>query len=621
MSRPLGLVVVAVCAMAVPTFATTVFDVDRTDDSAIATSCTAAPNDCSLRGAIIAANATVGSDTINLPAGTYTLAIAGAGEDMAASGDLDIRDDVTIAGAGAATTVIDGAMLDRVIHSDPAGTGISVAIHDVTIQHGKTVAISFVLADGGAVRNGTPSTLGGNVGGTLTLTNVVVKDSTSERAGAGIGNSGTLMLFHTTVSGNVSDTNGGGIFQDDGGSLSIVDSTISGNTASQGGGIFIGAFSITADPMVTITRSTISGNMSPSTGGIFYNRGSLTLLDSTVSGNQNIGVGAFSAACTVRGSTIAGNAANGFTANVGATVANTILAGNSGGTGSDCGGTFTSGGHNLIQNATGCTIDGDTTGNVLGQDPMLGPLADNGGSTQTHALLAGSPAIDAGNPATPGSGGFACETTDQREIARPQPVGGTCDIGAFELVPVATTTTTSTTTTSTTSTSTSTITTTSSAPPSTAIASTTSSSSTAVTPTTTPTATTAPPTTTTTLPTGPCDGVPLTPPTFTSIDCRLAALLARVNGEPGLGAFQAKLAQSVGKARMKAGEAASLCADNVKKTKKRLQQAATAMKQYVHRLNGLAARKKLDATLRQSFAADGAAIAADLKALRADLRC
>ncbi len=63
-------------------------------------------------------------------------------------------------------------------------------------------------------------------------------------------------------------------------------------------------------------------------------------------------------------------------------------------------------------------------------NPLLGPLANNGGPTQTHALLAGSPAIDAGNPATPGSGGNACEATDQRGYARP--AGLACDIGAYE---------------------------------------------------------------------------------------------------------------------------------------------------------------------------------------------
>ena len=95
------------------------FDVDRTDDSATATGCTSAPNDCSIRGAIIAANANPGPDVINLPAGNYILTLTGTNEDAAATGDLDITDSsgaLTMAGAEAATTVIDGNGTDRVFH-------------------------------------------------------------------------------------------------------------------------------------------------------------------------------------------------------------------------------------------------------------------------------------------------------------------------------------------------------------------------------------------------------------------------------------------------------------------------------------------------------------------------
>src|SRR6185295_20419084 len=96
----------------------------------------------------------------------------------------------------------------------------------------------------------------------------------------------------------------------------------------------------------------------------------------------------------------------------------------------DCAGLkLTSQGHNLIQRPN-CTIDGDRTGDVVGQDPLLAPLAHRG-STWTHALLPGSPARDSGSPAAAGVAG-ACESTDQRGVARPQPGGGRCDIGAFE---------------------------------------------------------------------------------------------------------------------------------------------------------------------------------------------
>jgi hypothetical protein len=104
---------------------------------------------------------------------------------------------------------------------------------------------------------------------------------------------------------------------------------------------------------------------------------------------------------------------------------NTIVTGNTdrGGQAPDCSGTITSLGHNLIQSTAGCTITGDTTGNILGQDPRLGPLADNGGPTFTHALLPGSPAIDTASSQN-------APSTDQRGVARPQGAG--FDIGAFE---------------------------------------------------------------------------------------------------------------------------------------------------------------------------------------------
>jgi hypothetical protein len=87
-------------------------------------------------------------------------------------------------------------------------------------------------------------------------------------------------------------------------------------------------------------------------------------------------------------------------------------------------------GYNLIQSATGRTLRGDTTGNVIGATPNLGVLHDNGGSTLTHALLPDSPAVDAANPAMPGSGGNACEATDQRGFARHQSTP--CGMGAYE---------------------------------------------------------------------------------------------------------------------------------------------------------------------------------------------
>ncbi len=421
-------ILAAACASVPPAFAAT-YDVDRTDDTVSATACTAAPNDCSLRGAIIAANANPGPDTINLPAGMYTLSIAGPGEDFSQTGDLDIRDDLTLVGAGAATTIIDGGGLDRVIHSDPAGTGITVTISGVTIQNGATEVISFVVSDGGAVRNGTPFSLGGNAGGTLTIMNSVIRDSSTPRQGGGIANVGTLVLVDTTVSGNAAGTLGGGIWQDDQGSALLTNCTVIGNHANNqsGGGLGMGLFSITADPRVTITGSTFSGNTAGSGGGIFVNRGTLTLVNSTLSGNS--GGGFCGVGTTLSNCTVTGNSGGGIQGNVTVTMANTIVAGNSAGFG-DCNGTITSNGYNLIQDTSTCSIVGDPTGNITGRDAQLGLLVDNGGPTQTHALLPSSPAIDAGNPIPPGSGGGACRPTDQRGVLRPK--GVACDIGAYE---------------------------------------------------------------------------------------------------------------------------------------------------------------------------------------------
>ena len=135
--------------------------------------------------------------------------------------------------------------------------------------------------------------------------------------------------------------------------------------------------------------------------------------------------------------------------------------------------------------------------------------------------------------------------------------------------------------------------------------------------TTSTTTTTA--TTTTTL--AGCDGIP-PGPTFASIDCRLDALLAHLSAEPALGNFAPKLAHNVDKARLRKVDAEALCrTSNVKKTKKRLQQATKELTLYVHRLNGLAARKKLDPAVRQLFVDEGTPIQRDLRTLRAALRC
>ncbi len=214
-----------------------------------------------------------------------------------------------------------------------------------------------------------------------------------------------------------------------GGTLNIVGSTFAGNRAFEGGAIHL------EDGAVRISNTTISGNTATGGlgGGISNWQSNLTIVNSTITGNSATGTDIYGSA---------GGVVNIDLANI--TVANSIIAGNSGdnpdvGDGTGNTGRFVSLGHNLIGNHQGAQEDfpagipnanADLVGTSAAPvNPQLAALADNGGQTPTHALAAGSPATNAGNPGAPGSGSPACELTDQRGYARPD----RCDIGAFEL--------------------------------------------------------------------------------------------------------------------------------------------------------------------------------------------
>jgi len=428
------------------------FTVDSTEDAVDSRpgdgKCATSTGACTLRAAIQETNALSGADTIVLPAGNYVLSIPGPAEDAAASGDLDITDSLTISGAGAATTVVDGAQLDRVFHVDPTAKGIRVTLEGITIQHGKTTLISYVSASGAGVLLGTTATQGNPVpSGTLTMRDCVVRDNASAAYGGGLtNNAGTMTLERTEVRNNLGGL-GGGIANGDQGVLMVVDSTIADNTGpGGGGGVFSGLFDISPSATrVTLTRTTLSGNhTSGEGGGLWMNRGLLAASDSTFSGNVAFSGGGLSmgnyqtgsvSSCTVAanhaGVANSGGGGGGVAAGTNLTLRNTLIAGNTTEVAApDCGGTPTSAGYNLVQNTTGCTLQGNAPGDRTGVDPLLAPLADNGGRTRTHALEAGSPAIDHGNPAAPGSGPDACPAADQRGILRPRRAA--CDIGAFE---------------------------------------------------------------------------------------------------------------------------------------------------------------------------------------------
>ncbi len=342
----------------------------------------------SLREAIIASNASVTRDTVDLSqlgAGTFTLTIGGSGEDGALIGDLDITDDVMIAGAGPTATIIDASGMvggrDRIFEIFNAVTTIS----DVTIQGGDVAAIGL---DGGGIHV--------TSFGDLTLERVVIVDNKAW-SGGGIRNNGYLTLIDVTIASN-DGQEGGGLRNGD--TAKLVNVTLVNNSAGKGAGIY----NTGAD--LYLTNVTLSENWATAgEGGGLYNSGTATLQNVTVTKNT----------ASVAGGGLATTAPTGVT-----NLSNTLVAGNLVGlTPEDLDGAFSSAGNNLVQNPG--TATGLQPTDIINQDPNLGPLQDNGGFTETHALLAGSVAIDAATATS-------APKMDQRGFLR----DSLLDIGAFE---------------------------------------------------------------------------------------------------------------------------------------------------------------------------------------------
>ncbi|MFT6288926.1 MAG: CSLREA domain-containing protein [Alcanivorax sp.] len=287
--------------------------------------------------------------------------------------------------------------------TDAVGLTIDGAGQTVTISGNNTVRVARV-----------------DTGASLTLNNLTIANGfVAGDFGGGINNSGTVTVTNSTFSGNSANSGyGGGIANfGSGGTVTVTNSTFSGNSANSGYGGGIANYS--NGGTVTVTNSTFSGNSGTSGfGAAIANAsiggGTVTITNSTFNFNDVTGGGASAAI------------SNGITAGT-VTLRNTIVA-NSVGGGGNCSGTLTDGGNNLqfggtVANSCGATIP---TG-----DPVLGALANNGGPTQTMALGAGSAALD--NIPNAGGCGFGI-TTDQRGVARPQPAGDSCDIGAYEFV-------------------------------------------------------------------------------------------------------------------------------------------------------------------------------------------
>jgi hypothetical protein len=321
-----------------------------------------------------------------------------------------VNKNVTIRGLGAHDTIVQA---HETLEEAPERVflieeGAIVTFEKMTIRHGKP---SIPDDCGGGILNW----------GTLTLKHCVVTDNVAN-GGGGICDSGTLTLINSTVSNNTAAEarppamwcGGGGGIKCGNGPLVLINSTISDNQAGirdrgWGGGVHIGC-----NCTAVFTNSTISGNKSVVDGGGARVRGTLRLVNCTISNNTTDGTGG--------GLYVLGRL----------DYVNTIIANNSRGgncvIGSSYGfnfqgeGSISMNSNNLVETGS---CDSDYSG-----DPMLGPLADNGSDTLTHALLPGSPAIDAIST-------FSCTLpTDQRGAPRPivQTSADTpCDIGAFEV--------------------------------------------------------------------------------------------------------------------------------------------------------------------------------------------
>jgi predicted outer membrane repeat protein len=377
--------------------------------------------------------------------GTVTFDCGASPDTITVTFTETITEDTTIDG-GSLVTISggDNVLVFNVLSS--LDTGVAFTLQNLTIADGKGAegGSGGIHNDGGGRLTVTNCTLSGNIGGgidnygTLTVTNSIVSGNRTDPGygGGGIANlaSGTLTVTNSTFSGNESD-GGSGIYN--AGMLTVINSTFSSNSATTAGGAIYNDGGTLA-----ITGSTFFDNDAASGGGI-WNSGDLSVTNCTffrnmapnLFGGDGGGI-SNSGNLTVTNCTFAGNGARGFFGYVNGggisnhggtvTVVNSILADGA----LSCAGVFTDGGHNLDDGTT-CAFSA-ANGSLSNTDPKLNPdgLQDNGGPTQTIALQADSPAINAGDEsvcaAAPVNG------VDQRGYVRPGANAISCSIGAYE---------------------------------------------------------------------------------------------------------------------------------------------------------------------------------------------
>jgi len=426
-----------------------------------------------LSDAINVANTNDEADTIYLEAGLYSILEY---DPQDPSIYAHITSPISIVGAGSFKTIIERIVEWRLIffliessgeltlrgvsltggysHSN-CGGAIQVIEGKLTLEH-STLSNNFSQYGGGGICN---------FGGALTIDHGVFTGNTAINEGGAIYNNyDAVATINNSTFRNNQASRGGAIYNDRS-EMFITGSTISANSATgAGGGVSSSASGVSSSTTIDVTSTTINGNTAGfDGGGLYLHSSNSTIRKSTISnnfsGNEGGGVwGAFGSRL-IENTTISGNRANSYGGGVvqigegsvrlnNVTVAfnvadydgdgiglgggvatgpesrtyfsNTIIAGNRVNlNGSECTGSLTSQGYNLLQVVTpDCVFL--SYSNIIDEDPLLGPLTNNGGFTDTHALLPGSPAINTG-----GTG--SCEETDQRGVPR------NCDIGAYEL--------------------------------------------------------------------------------------------------------------------------------------------------------------------------------------------
>ena len=404
-------------------------------------------------------NAGVGPDAVAAPGNGGGLHITGAGDATIVGGEVDGNVAASEGGGlwnGTGTLVVDGTLIVGNTASgaaaDEGGGGIFNAGGALDVN-----SVEFV----GNRADGTSGSGGGllNNAGSVEITDSVFSLNSANRAGGAIEDlAGTLLLQDSTIRSNqalsnpgngggvhitgasvvdinstllgqnIASNEGGGIWNSTLGQLTLFESIVDANVAPFGAGVFADG----TGGILSITASTLSRNSAlQQGGGLLSEGGETTITNSTLSTNfasQGGGIAVLDGITSLVSATIAaniGSAAGGGVMVIGGTLNafNTLIGNNSAGAGPDGFGQLTSQGNNLVGNSADLQILGDATGNIVGVNPGIGPLQDNGGGTQTHGLVPTSPARDSGSASAP--------ALDQRGVLRPQ--GDEFDIGAFEL--------------------------------------------------------------------------------------------------------------------------------------------------------------------------------------------